>query len=175
MQTKRLAIVTTQLVPLSVGAFALLFSTACAGADDASPEGDEAFIASETQELRARRQYRQARQAPAAGSGNVGATASGVVATSGSASTGASWSIDPVTGAIVLPPMDPNVDPNSGVNFNDLSNAAVDTGGSCANNRRMSGACPSYGVQCVFEEAGVTGYCTCLHFSSQGIQGWECR
>lgn len=91
------------------------------------------------------------------------------------AQSGLPFGIDPVTGLIIPPPRDPNVDPNSGINYDDMSNQAVDTGGACAENVVQSGPCPSYGIQCTVNTGSSTLYCTCLSNNSRGIQGWECR
>ena len=91
------------------------------------------------------------------------------------AQSGLPFGIDPVTGLIIPPPRDPNVDPNSGIDYDDMSNEAIDTGGPCAGNVVQSGPCPSYGIQCTVNTASSTLYCTCLSNNSQGIQGWECR
>lgn len=160
---------TMSIVRAGIGALALLCAPACGGADDTMLEGEE-FEATEQETLRGRRV--QSPRLPAHVSQGTQTQAS---STSASTATGAGWSVDPVTGLIIPPPMDPNVDPNSGVNYNDLSNAAVDTGGQCENNQLMSGPCPVYGIQCVVQEASATRYCTCLAVNSQGIQGWECR
>jgi hypothetical protein len=175
MQFKRYAIATL-VAPL--GALVVFGSVGCGAADDATQEGDEAFIAAEEQALRGQRRQPRRNQQPSTGQSSTGsASTSGTSAGTGSApSSGSpSWSIDPATGAIIVHNVDPNVDPHSGVNYNDLSNAPVETGGRCAGNRAQVGVCPAYGIQCTYEEAGYTRYCTCLHFNSQGIQGWECR
>jgi len=144
-------------LPASIGAaLALSFATACGGAPDASLEGDEADIAVEDEALRGASRFRN----------NVQTAQS---------QSGLPFGIDPVTGLIIPPPSDPNVDPNSGINYNDLSNAAVDVGGQCPGNSVMTGACPTYGIQCYVQQANATLYCTCLSNNSQGIQGWECR
>jgi hypothetical protein len=161
---------TTSFARIGIGALALLCTSACGGADDTMLEGEDAFDATEQEALRGRRV-----QSPRLPAGVSQGTQTSTGSTGTSTATGAGWSVDPVTGLIIPPPMDPNVDPNSGVNFNDLSNAAVDTGGQCPNNSLMSGPCPAYGIQCVVQQASVTRYCTCLSVNSQGIQGWECR
>ena len=149
------------MTTFAVGALALLFSSACGGVDASgtSADTDGAGTSSEGQALRAQRRARRAaNSAPSAAA---------------PASTG--YSVDPTTGVLIPAPLDPNVDPNSGVNYESLSNAAVDSGGQCVNGRAMSGTCPSYGVQCTYDEANVTHYCTCLFSNALGIQGWECR
>ena len=155
MHTHRSTISRSQLAQVSLSALAMLCLAGCGGADVGSQAGDEAFVDTDAQALRARR--------PASNS-----TATDTVSSP-------SYRIDPVTGAFIVHGLDPNVDPNSGVRYNDLSNTSVDNGGPCADNRAMSGSCPSYGVQCVYDEANVTHYCTCLFSNSSGIQGWECR
>ena len=145
-------------LPASLGALALALTsvTGCSGAPDASLEGDEAEIAMESEELRGSSRFRSDVQ-------------------TAQSQTGLPFGIDPVTGLIIPPPSDPNVDPNSGINYNDLSNVAIDVGGQCPGNSLMTGACPTYGIQCYVQQANATLYCTCLSNNSQGIQGWECR
>lgn len=157
--------VSSSLAASSASAFALVCSVACGAATDDTLEGEE-LVSAEEQELR--RRWRPARQPtpiPSADGSSASSTLPGA----------SSWSFDPVTGQITLPAPDPNVDPNSGVNWNDPGNAPVETGGQCPDNREMSGPCPNYGVQCVFEQAEVTRYCTCLASNSEAIQGWKCH
>lgn len=126
------------------------------GAPDPPLEGDELLIDAESEELRGSSRFRNDVQ-------------------SIQTQSGLPFGIDPVTGLIIPPPRDPNVDPNSGINYNDMSNQAIDTGGPCAGNVVQSGPCPTYGIQCTVNTASSTLYCTCLANNSQGIQGWECR
>jgi hypothetical protein len=143
----------SSLAPL----FALTaFPVAACGAPDPSLEGDEALLDTESEELRGSSRFRA----------DVQTTQT---------QSGLPFGIDPVTGLIIPPPRDPNVDPNSGINYDDMSNQAVDTGGACAGNVVQSGPCPTYGIQCTVNTASATLYCTCLSNNSQGIQGWECR
>lgn len=157
------------------GALALLSFVGCSGADGGPSAGDEAVISVGQQDLRGQRQHisRQppsvSRVVPASNPDPTGTPATtGNVASSG-------FSIDPLTGAFVVHVTNPNIDPNSGVNYDDLSNVAVDSGGRCVNNGAMFGSCASYGVQCVYDAANETHYCTCVFNNSMGIQGWECR
>jgi hypothetical protein len=136
-------------------ALTALAAAAC-GAPDPSLEGDEVLIDAESEELRGPSRFRTNVQ-------------------TAQTQSGLPFGIDPVTGLIIPPPTDPNVDPNSGINYNDMSNQAVDTGGTCAGNVVQSGPCPTYGIQCTVNTASATLYCTCLSNNSQGIQGWECR
>ena len=201
MDTKRLS---RRLASAPVGGFLLLLCAGCGGVDDGSPEADGASGSSQDQTLLGRSRHSGRDQQPSTGSSASGSTATNAgsgastdgTAASGTASSGTtsggtagsstassgtagsgnpSWSIDPVTGVIIVHGVDPNVDPNSGVNYDDLNSASVDSGGSCPGNAAMSGACAHYGVQCTFDDAGVTRYCTCLASGSSGTQAWECR
>lgn len=148
----------------------LLFSIACSGAAEMSDaEEQSADTSNAAQALRSRRRAPQpqriaASEVPSSSAGTSSATAATPT-----------YHIDPTTGVLIPAAMDPNVDPNSGVNYNELSNAEVQSGGQCANGRAMSGTCPSYGVQCTYDQDNVTHYCTCLFSNSLGVQGWECR
>ena len=165
------------LTSIMIGTLASFFAAACGGVDDGAASTESADSLGTSVEAQALRMRRARHVVSARGTGETAAPAANS-ASVGSVVTGnssAAATIDPVTGVFIPAPRDPNIDPNSGVNYNELSNVAVDSGGQCANNRKMTGACQSYGVQCVFDADNETHYCTCLISNSLGIQGWECR
>lgn len=51
------------------------------------------------------------------------------------------------------------------------------SGGRCPNNAPMpaGGPCGPYGVNCTYDAADGTHYCTCLNSGPTGTQGWTCR
>lgn len=141
----------------------------CGIAEDVTGEGEPAGAVDEAlskQQSPLRRRWRPWRppvradaSVPGDATGTGGATG-GAAGAGGTGGSGASGGTTGTGGTTVVGGNEPFV-----------------SGGRCPNNAPMPAGspCGPYGVNCTYDAADGTHYCTCLNSGPTGTQGWTCR